>query len=121
MSGAFTKHGVKAKAQESCNKRKQYNSKRHNASIRQESNYGLNTKLFRQAALLNHIGIKDTGFKGPYPKKIALCRKRKYHCPFPTRLLVATAIKGRILRPRQPTRKHDTSWPMKQAPSFPKK
>jgi hypothetical protein len=38
MAGTFAEHCVKAKAQESGDKRKQYNSKRHNASIRQKLN-----------------------------------------------------------------------------------
>jgi preprotein translocase subunit SecB len=63
--------------------------------------------------------MNDTGFKGLCPKKIALCRKRKYHCPLMPRLLGATAINGRLLRLRQPTRKHDTSWPTKQADTAP--
>jgi hypothetical protein len=71
MSGPFAEHCIKAKAQESCNKSEQNNSKRHNASIRQKSKHGPGAKTGRQTPISNHIGTIDTGFKGLCPKKNA--------------------------------------------------
>jgi hypothetical protein len=71
MSGTFAEHCVKAKAQESCNKSEQNNSKRHNASIRQETKHGPGAKTNRYASTSKHIGTIDTGFKGLCPKKNA--------------------------------------------------
>jgi uncharacterized Zn-binding protein involved in type VI secretion len=124
MSGTLAEHCVKAKAQESCNKSEQYNRKRHNASIRQKTSYGFCAKFCRYAVLLNHIGTIDTGFKGLCPKKNARSGKdmaqAQQSLPFDGTPARRDGHKGVVsIRLWQTTRKHDISWPTKQALSFP--